>query len=75
MAIAMQLGGYTGGQADALRRTMGNIRKKGRLEAALAALKKAMLDAGRDGRDRAAERRDGGQDLRRPRELRELWIS
>jgi error-prone DNA polymerase len=44
MAIAMQLGGYTGGQADALRRTMGNIRKKGRLEAALATMKRAMLD-------------------------------
>ena len=43
MAIAMQLGGYTGAQADALRRTMGNIRKKGRLEAALSEMKKAML--------------------------------
>ncbi|MEP6496183.1 MAG: DNA polymerase III subunit alpha [bacterium] len=43
MAIAMQLGGYTGGQADALRRTMGNIRKKGRLEAALTGMKTAML--------------------------------
>ncbi|HWJ14236.1 MAG TPA: hypothetical protein VNS10_10880, partial [Gemmatimonadaceae bacterium] len=30
-------------QADALRRTMGNIRKKGRLEAALSEMKKAML--------------------------------
>jgi error-prone DNA polymerase len=39
----MQLGGYTGGEADALRRTMGNIRKKGRLEAALVGLKSAML--------------------------------
>jgi len=43
MAIAMKLGGYTGAQADALRRTMGNIRKKGRLEAALGEMKKAML--------------------------------
>jgi error-prone DNA polymerase len=43
MAIAMKLGGYTGGGADALRRTMGNIRKKGRLEAALVGLKAAML--------------------------------
>jgi error-prone DNA polymerase len=43
MAIAMHLGGYTGAQADALRRTMGNIRKKGRLEAALVEMKKAML--------------------------------
>ena len=43
MAIAMKLGGYTGAQADALRRTMGNIRKKGRLEAALVGLKAAML--------------------------------
>ena len=39
MAIAMALGGYTGGEADALRRTMGNIRKKERLEAALERLK------------------------------------
>ncbi|HVX41395.1 MAG TPA: DNA polymerase III subunit alpha, partial [Gemmatimonadaceae bacterium] len=43
MAIAMQLGGYTGAQADALRRTMGNIRKKGKLEAALVQMKEAML--------------------------------
>ena len=43
MAIAMRLGGYTGAQADALRRTMGNIRKKGKLEAALVDMKKAML--------------------------------
>ena len=43
MAIAMQLGGYSGAEADALRRTMGNIRKKGRLEAALAGMKSAML--------------------------------
>ena len=43
MAIAMKLGGYTATQADLLRRTMGNIRKKGRLEAALLDLKRAML--------------------------------
>ncbi len=43
MAIAMQLGGYTGSAADALRRTMGNIRKKGRLESALKGLKSAMV--------------------------------
>jgi len=43
MAIAMKLGGYTATQADLLRRTMGNIRKKGRLEAALVEMKKAML--------------------------------
>ena len=43
MAIAMKLGGYTGAKADALRRTMGNIRKKGRLEAALMEMKQAML--------------------------------
>ncbi|HEX7020277.1 MAG TPA: error-prone DNA polymerase [Gemmatimonadaceae bacterium] len=43
MAIAMQLGGYTGAEADALRRTMGNIRKKERLARALASLKSAML--------------------------------
>jgi error-prone DNA polymerase len=43
MAIAMQLGGYTGAEADSLRRTMGNIRKKGRLETALSGMKTAML--------------------------------
>jgi error-prone DNA polymerase len=46
MAIAMKLGGYTATQADLLRRTMGNIRKKGRLEAALRDLKNAMLRRG-----------------------------
>jgi error-prone DNA polymerase len=43
MAIAMALGGYTGGQADALRRTMGNIRKRDRLVGALGELRTAML--------------------------------
>jgi error-prone DNA polymerase len=43
MAIAMKLGGYDATQADQLRRTMGNIRKKERLEAALVGLKEAML--------------------------------
>jgi len=43
MSIAMQLGGYTATEADQLRRTMGNIKKKHRLEAALVGLKKAML--------------------------------
>src|SRR5688572_7616163 len=32
MAIAMALGGYTGSEADELRRTMGNQRKKDRLD-------------------------------------------
>ncbi|HEY4307343.1 MAG TPA: DNA polymerase III subunit alpha [Gemmatimonadaceae bacterium] len=43
MAIAMKLGGYSATEADLLRRTMGNVRKKTRLEAALEGLKKAML--------------------------------
>ncbi len=43
MAIAMRLGGYSGAEADALRRTMGNIRKKTRLEGALKTLEAAML--------------------------------
>jgi error-prone DNA polymerase len=43
MAIAMSLGGYSGAQADALRRTMGNIRKQERLARALSDLKTAML--------------------------------
>src|SRR5213079_3118284 len=43
MAIGMTLGGYTGGEADALRRTMGNIRKKEKLLLALVDLRAAML--------------------------------
>lgn len=43
MAIAMALGGYTGSEADALRRTMGNERKKTRLLRELEKLKKAMI--------------------------------
>ncbi len=43
MAIAMALGGYTGGQADELRRTMGNIRKQKRLEGALERLHAKMI--------------------------------
>ena len=46
MAIAMKLGGYTATQADLLRRSMGNIRKKGRLEAALTDLERAMMARG-----------------------------
>jgi error-prone DNA polymerase len=49
MAIAMALGGYTGGEADALRRTMGNIRKKERLLLALKDLRIAMLERARTG--------------------------
>ena len=49
MAIAMVLGGYTGGQADAVRRTMGNIRKKDRLIIALKDLRAAMLERARSG--------------------------
>ena len=49
MAISMQLGGYTGAQADALRRTMGNIRKLERLEAALDELKSALLKRAAEG--------------------------
>ncbi len=43
MAIAMALGDYTGGEADELRRTMGNIRKQQRLEAALVRLHARMV--------------------------------
>ena len=46
MAIAMALGGYTGSQADELRRTMGNIRKKERLVGALTRLRAAMVEHG-----------------------------
>jgi error-prone DNA polymerase len=43
MSVAMALGGYTGGEADELRRTMGNIRKQQRLEAALVRLHERMV--------------------------------
>jgi error-prone DNA polymerase len=43
MAIAKALGGYTGGEADEMRRTMGNIRKQKRLEAALLKLREKMI--------------------------------
>ena len=48
MAIAMALGGYTATEADVLRRTMGNIRKKTRLEAALERSRSAMQLRGVD---------------------------
>ncbi|MDQ3995708.1 MAG: DNA polymerase III subunit alpha, partial [Gemmatimonadota bacterium] len=46
MAIAMALGGYSGSGADALRRTMGNIRKKERLLGELEHLGAAMAAKG-----------------------------
>src|SRR6185503_5557881 len=46
MSIAMALGGYSGSEADELRRTMGNIRKEKRLLAALEKLRAAMVGQG-----------------------------
>jgi error-prone DNA polymerase len=46
MAIAMALGGYSGSGADALRRTMGNNRKKERLLGELETLRAAMATKG-----------------------------
>jgi error-prone DNA polymerase len=46
MAIARDLGGYTGAQADELRRTMGNIRKQPHLQAALDRLRTRMVGEG-----------------------------
>src|SRR5260221_397294 len=46
MALAMTLGGYTASEADALRRTMGNDRKRARLIAALEQLRQRMLVKG-----------------------------
>jgi error-prone DNA polymerase len=43
MAIAQALGGYSGSEADLLRRTMGNARKLTKLRAALDDLEAAML--------------------------------
>ncbi len=44
MAIAIALGGYSGGEADEMRRTMGNIRKQKKLEGALERLHKRMVE-------------------------------
>ncbi len=44
MALSMALGGFTAAEADKLRRTMGNMRKKGRLEAVLAELSTRMVE-------------------------------
>ncbi|HUF66757.1 MAG TPA: DNA polymerase III subunit alpha, partial [Gemmatimonadaceae bacterium] len=46
MSIAMVLGGFSAGEADQLRRTMGNIRKKGRLETVLEKLRQRMIGNG-----------------------------
>ena len=46
MAISMVMAGYTAAEADTLRRTMGNQRKRGRLLAALADLRERMVSTG-----------------------------
>ncbi len=46
MAIARDLGGYTGAQADELRRTMGNARKLTKLLAGLERLRSSMIERG-----------------------------
>ncbi|HEY5220082.1 MAG TPA: DNA polymerase III subunit alpha, partial [Gemmatimonadaceae bacterium] len=48
MAIAIELGKYSGAEADEMRRTMGNIRKKERLAEALERLHRAMVTNGVD---------------------------
>ena len=73
MSIAMALGGYTGGEADELRRTMGNIRKQKRLEGALAKLHERMI-ANESITPRVTPE-IATRDVRRPEEFRELRIS
>lgn len=51
MAISSTLGGFTAAEADGLRRTMGNIRKKERLEEVLEELTRRMI-----GNDKLQER-------------------
>src|SRR5712675_1329575 len=46
MAIAMKLGGYSGAQADELRRTMGHIRKVEKLHRVLEQLRSRMVELG-----------------------------
>lgn len=48
MAIAMVLGGYSAAEADELRRTMGHVRKIGRLLAVLERLRTRMMERGID---------------------------
>jgi len=43
MSISMALGGFSAAEADQLRRTMGNIRKKGKLEGVLEKLRLRMI--------------------------------
>ena len=43
MAIAMALAGYTGAEADEMRRTMGNMRKEAKFLAALARLRERLI--------------------------------
>jgi error-prone DNA polymerase len=49
MSIAMALGGYSPGEADELRRTMGHSRKRERLLAALEKLRARFVENGVDG--------------------------
>src|SRR5678815_5276232 len=44
MAVSMALGGFSAAEADELRRTMGHMRKKGRLVAVLEKLEARMIE-------------------------------
>ena len=44
MAVSMALGGFSAAEADELRRTMGHMRKKGKLVAVLEKLEQRMID-------------------------------
>jgi error-prone DNA polymerase len=44
MAVSMALGGFSAAEADELRRTMGHMRKKGKLVAVLEKLEKRMIE-------------------------------
>jgi error-prone DNA polymerase len=44
MAVSMALGGFSAAEADELRRTMGHMRKKGRLVAVLEKLERRMVE-------------------------------
>jgi error-prone DNA polymerase len=48
MAVSMALGGFSAAEADELRRTMGHMRKKGRLVAVLEKLARRMVENGVD---------------------------
>ena len=66
MAVSMALGGFSAAEADELRRTMGHMRKKGRLVSVLEKLEARMIA------NEVAP--DIAHQICEDLELRQLWI-